>query len=635
MNIVAHNLLAMNSNRMLGITENKRSKSTEKLSSGYKINRAADDAAGLAISEKMRKQIRGLNRAAANIQDGISYVQVAEGALGEIHDMLHRLTELSMQSANGTNSDTDRMYLDQEVQQIKSEMDRIFTTTSFNEKLIWQGGVLSSWDEQYTVIEPAVTFNGDYYSGTLTEINKAAIPNNDAYKINTSQDGITLSWTGYNGKNYESSVIEWPEDLAGRHSFNLKDHVDLSANPELAGIDLRFSYNVHEKATKDDVIKAFENRTIYAHTSTHEAPEKFTSGSTTGIGFGVTIDYRTLLKTAKDFDHADDPFAEGQNFNANAIVDHSNESNWNEEIGFTFDFANIGTAHTKISNIYYEGNDEDPLSEGFWKWHEYRGDPHYTKDIFQFPMTPNNGSLNSIINALEGAGGKNLINDSSKGGIIFFNFDIMADNAFTSQDSKTVSKLGSIVMSIKVYDNDTKDDIIHRMQNITGLDIEGPNIRSTYYGSSSVADSTNKLSIEKTRTHYVYEDQVRVDIQSDFENQIIIKYDCLDTNVLGLKDTNVKTADDALKAIKEIEDAMQIVSSQRSDFGAYQNRLQHSYDINRNIVENTQAAESQIRDTDMSAEMVQYSNNNIIAQAGTAMLSQANQSQQNILSLLQ
>ena len=137
--VVQHNLRAMNSNRMLGITSSQQSKSTEKLSSGFKINRAADDAAGLAISEKMRKQVRGLTKAVSNAQDGISCVQTAEGALAEVHDMLQRMNELAMQAANGTNSDTDRGYLQSEVDALTAEIDRISSTVTFNDQKLLDG----------------------------------------------------------------------------------------------------------------------------------------------------------------------------------------------------------------------------------------------------------------------------------------------------------------------------------------------------------------------------------------------------------------------------------------------------------------------------------------------------------------
>ena len=137
--VVQHNLRAMNSNRMLGITQGILSKSAEKLSSGYKVNRAADDAAGLAISEKMRKQIRGLSQASLNAEDGISAVQTAEGALTEVHDMLQRMNELSVKASNGTNALSDRQTIQDEVDQLLTEIDRVAETTKFNEMYLLKG----------------------------------------------------------------------------------------------------------------------------------------------------------------------------------------------------------------------------------------------------------------------------------------------------------------------------------------------------------------------------------------------------------------------------------------------------------------------------------------------------------------
>ena len=139
--VVQHNLRAMNSNRMLNVNTQSQVKSAEKLSSGYKINRAADDAAGLAISEKMRRQVRGLTQASANAQDGISMVQTAEGALNEVHDMLQRMNELAVKAENGTLTSTDRSYIDAEVQQLKSEIDRVASTTTFNEMSLLDGSL--------------------------------------------------------------------------------------------------------------------------------------------------------------------------------------------------------------------------------------------------------------------------------------------------------------------------------------------------------------------------------------------------------------------------------------------------------------------------------------------------------------
>ncbi len=148
--VVQHNLQAMNSNRMLGINQGTMAGSTEKLSSGYKINRAADNAAGLSISEKMRKQIRGLSQASTNAEDGISSVQTAEGALQEVTDMLQRMNELAVQAANGTNSQTDRQYIQDEIDQLVTEIDRVAETTKFNETYLLKGDQAGNGKSVYT-----------------------------------------------------------------------------------------------------------------------------------------------------------------------------------------------------------------------------------------------------------------------------------------------------------------------------------------------------------------------------------------------------------------------------------------------------------------------------------------------------
>ena len=181
--VVQHNLRAMNSNRMLGVTSSTQSKSTEKLSSGYKINRAADDAAGLAISEKMRRQIRGLTQASANAQDGISCVQTAEGALNEVHDMLQRMNELAVKAANGTNQEEDRSYIQSEVDALVDEIDRVSTTTTFNEKMLLDG----KFDEKLQVGAEGTADN--QIAIKISAISSAGL------KIDT------LKGTGVSGKN--------------------------------------------------------------------------------------------------------------------------------------------------------------------------------------------------------------------------------------------------------------------------------------------------------------------------------------------------------------------------------------------------------------------------------------------------
>ena len=147
--VVQHNMRALNSNRMLGLTSDAQTKSTEKLSSGYRINRAADDAAGLSISESMRRQIRGLTQASRNAQDGISFAQTAEGALSEVQDMLQRMNELLVQAANGTNSSTQIGYINDEIQNLNTEIDRIGADTKFNGQVIFnKGDKNTQWEKE-------------------------------------------------------------------------------------------------------------------------------------------------------------------------------------------------------------------------------------------------------------------------------------------------------------------------------------------------------------------------------------------------------------------------------------------------------------------------------------------------------
>ena len=179
--VVQHNLTAMNSNRMLGLTTASQAKSTEKLSSGYKINRAADDAAGLSISEKMRKQIRGLTQASANAQDGISAVQTAEGALTEVHDMLQRMNELAVKASNGTMSESDRTAVQNEVDQLVTEIDRVSETTKFNETYLLKGdkslakGYSYSYKNFNADQDAAATFNTDNATGIKLAFTKGTI----------------------------------------------------------------------------------------------------------------------------------------------------------------------------------------------------------------------------------------------------------------------------------------------------------------------------------------------------------------------------------------------------------------------------------------------------------------------------
>lgn len=298
---VQTNILAMNAERQLKANTKKNTKTTEKLSSGYKINRAADDAAGLSMSEKMRRQIRGLHQSANNISEGIGYVQTAEGALNEVQDMLHRMNELAVKSANGTNTEQDRQYIDSEVQQLKKEMDRIFETTTFNEQKIWEPRdkkVIGHEEKQ------AVEFVG---KGTYKTMNVA---NNNCgviactgYKIHADKDkGVWVTWAGYDGNQYTSKEIDWNKLKENNYSFELSElfgdiaddpnnallYVD--GDPSKGGVfTQQIAFSPQETATIEDIVAGIDER-VYSVYASANANARFEDKDGKALALdGVTV----------------------------------------------------------------------------------------------------------------------------------------------------------------------------------------------------------------------------------------------------------------------------------------------------------------------------------------------------------
>ena len=413
--VVQHNLTAMNSNRMLGVTTRAQAKSTEKLSSGYKINRAADDAAGLSISEKMRKQIRGLTQASSNAQDGISAVQTAEGALNEVQDMLQRMNELAVKAANGTNSEDDRNYIQDEVNQLIKEIDRVSTTTKFNETYLLKGDDTVKFTAPGTNLKAAAGTAGAKDKQQTYELTITA----NSFKTEGGKSDVTFSLMGKN-----------------------------------------FSVRLEE-----------------------------------------TDDNKTLAtKLAKAM-------------NENKITD-----------------SNVGAFTATV-----------------------------TDNVITLTAAKNGTVADTNVI-------KNDAELTAKGtGVLTLDLHVGADSTADNQISVDIKQMSASVLGLKT-------------------------------GNSTTGDATGDL-------------------------------DTLLVN--GKDDTNARAA------IDTIASALQEVSKQRSALGAAQNRLEHTISNLDNVVENTTSAESSIRDTDMATEMVKYSNNNILAQAGQAMLAQANQSNQGVLSLLQ
>ena len=477
--VVQHNMQAMNANRMLNVTTSTQAKSTEKLSSGYKINRAADDAAGLTISEKMRKQIKGLDQASTNAEDGVSSVQTAEGALTEVHSMLQRMNELAVQASNGTNSESDRSAIQDEISQLTTEIDRVSETTKFNETYLLKG------DEGTKTINLGAHDAG--LKGKLTD----------------------------NGDGTATFVMD---------ELNAGDTVSIGGKNYTIGGTTKEA---------EDLIKA----------GTAAAKKKYTINGT---------EYQ--VSDTEIFDSAGNKITKG-------------------DLGVT------GTAG--------DAADLDDLKTIAKKAGATVSDGTTTLTV-----------MNDTKNNSTGKAGADNIDDNDP----------------------------SIISKEKAYEYAKNELLAANHIGDTENHAEVANTNNTFTINVGQAKVANSLSFS-----------LHVGADADMTNKIQVDIDSMDSASLGIKGLNVK--DDSGKAatyaIDAIADAVAKVSSQRSALGAVQNRLEHTIANVDNVVENTTSAESRIRDTDMAEEMVNYSKNNILAQAGQSMLAQANQSNQGVLSLLQ
>ena len=485
--VVQHNMQAMNANRMLNVTTGQQAKSTEKLSSGYKINRAADDAAGLTISEKMRKQIRGLDQASTNAQDGVSSVQTAEGALTEVHSMLQRMNELAVQAANGTNAESDRQAIQDEIDQLTTEIDRVAETTKFNEIYLLKGD-----SEGGTKTEKLAAHDAGL-AGTLVDNGDTATFTAKALKhgeeINIAGKSYTVDGVTKPTTNSIAQGTTGAAGVKGTYTFALAGmQADLNGKATFTIDGKDYTIDV----AKDDDATAIGTKLVTA------LDGKIDDGL--GTKYAVTNNAGTL----------------------------------------TFEAGKVGANNKAITGAY------KPLENGT--------------------------TVTDIYNKMK-------------------------------DELATASSIGTDTAATVTNNNDGTFTITK--------------------GSVSVAES---LSFN-----------LHVGADADLTNKINVNIETMNSAYLGIKNLNVtdKTGTAATYAVDAIADAVAKVSSQRSALGAVQNRLEHTIDNLDNVVENTTSAESRIRDTDMAEEMVNYSKNNILAQAGQSMLAQANQSTQGVLSLLQ
>jgi len=471
--VISHNLTAMNAQRQYNIVDSKRAKSTEKLSSGYKINRAADDAAGLAISEKMRRQIRGLSQGAENIQDGTSACQIMDGALNETMDIMSRITELSVKAANGTLDDEDRRSIQHEITQLLSELNRTTKSCNFNEKN------LLSVDS--------------YFDNPRTNPNAG-----------------------------KADIVFVLDNTGSMDSFitNVKNNL-ASFSDKLKNCNIQYGF------------------VAYGDTD-----------STPAVVTYPFVDTAAKVKAEMD--------------------------------GMTMTWGGDGPEQA-LEGIMAAAN------------YSFRSDA---------------ASKNII-----------LVTDA--------NYHVKGDGAeynYTPDDIKTTLAAKGITMSVV-----TRPEYMSLYSGIANGSVH--DIFSNFNNSLSVI--AGDIVEEAGEEIFKNPEDLRIQCSGESDDYIMVHTYNINTDTLDLTNLNVETKESAQKAIDAIDSAAKYVSNIRSNIGAEQNRLEHATNINENVIENTTSAESQIRDTDMAKEMVSFSLNNILAQAGQSMLAQANQSNQGVLALLQ
>ncbi len=652
--VVQHNLTAINANRMLGITQGTLSSSTEKLSSGYKINRAADDAAGLSISEKMRKQIRGLTKASSNAEDGISAVQTAEGALQEVTDMLQRMNELAVQASNGTNSTTDRQSIQDEIDQLTTEIDRVAETTKFNETYLLKGNADGTSSSQL------VNAHDAGLAGKLVDNGKTAKFTVDS-KLNEG-DKVTIAGAEYTigtdaaGKSGTDGYKKIPGAV---------DTTKVSAGDSITQKSTGISYTVVDKATVADLtgtdyeITPSKSTFTVTHadgsTSVYDAindatdaknviAKELAAGSTITLtadknGKACNIEIVNSLTTTG----ANREISSIKAGTVDELVKESKIATDSTQLkegdsvtinGNTTTFlANTPATASDLADIISKLDDGAKVQIG-------RNDGNNTKTAVEYTVGSKTDVVNKVytvadlanliqdgddVNIATNAKDYDAINEAGAKGItISTNGAIDAANKYTavgnvkSEDSDVISKA------------DALQKIAEELQKASSI---GTDTAATVKNNNDGTFDINKGSVEvKDKLNF----SLHVGADADMTNKITVNLESMSAAGLGIKGINVndETGMSATYAVDSIEDAIKKVSSQRSALGAVQNRLEHTIKNLDNVVENTTAAESQIRDTDMATEMVKYSNSNILAQAGQSMLAQANQSNQGVLSLL-
>ncbi len=618
--VVQHNLAAANAGRMLGITAVSIAKTTEKLSSGFRVNRAADDAACLSISEKMRRQIRGLTQASLNVQDGISMVQTADGALAEVSDMLQRMNELTIKAANGTMTFDDRGYIQAEVEQLKSEIDRIGATTKFNEKSLFTG--LDT--NPYIHSDALKTTCNTALSSALSSLSLSETPT-----FTENEDGtynLSIGKSGNLGKTInDGGSIKTISNVTRRIELARNDMKCLyDSSGKLVYENIQYKYYGSSATVKDEdkhlsdeqnmefILKLSEENSIDELVNSHKyyayTPVTDTLVKTPDVSYGSKVGGHTLwAKSGID--------SNGHSyFEIRKTADP--DTYYKTENGENLRFTHLGNNHWVTNATLYD-------SSGF-KWeagdefintlmHDNRNYVYYNSGADLFAIMGQYGYNYD---------GKHLLYTDAT--LTYVTADafkyVDVPNTITKDDAKALidSKISDALAGTSFKDADG-NELDYRV-----ISKSGGNYNISFFakGTNPQSDSNSKL----------------IDIQAGSEgsdaSKIKIGFEKIDSRSLAIDSVDVTTQNTASESIDPISSAIQSISKMRSKYGAYQNRMEHAIRNLDNVVENTTVAESAIRDTDMSSEMVEFAKKQILMQVGQTMLAQANMNNQSVLALL-
>ena len=700
---IQHNIMAMNAYRNYTNNVSAMKANLEKLSSGYKINRAGDDAAGLAISEKMRAQITGLETAQKNAKDGISLVQTAEGALTEVHDMLNRMVELATMSANGTyDNTTDRAQLQKEMDQLNSEINRIADSANFNGIKLLDGsmdadGRIANTTTVFAGMKIGNNVNGTpvgsitgavggpngkkgiYLTGHTAGSTAGALNKTDTsirYHKDAAVAGKTSFTVDLDGTGYSASAgtkIDGIEFLlqagaADKFTGNKTNHLSTSSTAAKA-LEYSVTANGEGKITSEDIAIAIEKAIkdnggkIYINSGVYTAAGA-TNAKAAYIEYSVTRDGDKLKFEMTDKGY-DDACAAA---NADAAATTPTGANFfagnlniglaaNASVGGTDALDKFGAANnldvvgnaatceinegtTPADTIYaqayirFDPADVGASSTGLNKTTDYIGDGKGFKIgdeyyVFAGSDATFNTEYADNVKVVDIRDLTNLTNDMAVG-------TAAEKAAFKDDLRKALDRL-----SVAAKDNEMFDVQVEERGTILVV-----NERTTYTGGANLTEKDwgfeNQIQAfgsAQSTTTVVKEAGKSLTLQigdtaEDF-NQLKVNIKDIHTDSLGIDKIRIDDQTSAAAAIDVIKAAINKVSDIRGTLGATQNRLDHTINNLSVMTENIQDAESTIRDTDVAAEMMKYTKNNILIQSAQAMLAQANQVPQGVLQLLQ